>query len=75
MRACGMRPGTLAELQEYVDNHREEFYLDGPNDVDWIFRNEVLEGREGALYVDYVAGRRPSLVRPVDVRGLLLRAP
>ena len=54
-RACGMRPGTLAELQEYVDNHREEFYLDGPNDVDWIFRNEVLEGREGALYVDYVA--------------------
>lgn len=54
-RACGMRPGTLAELQEYVDNHREEFYLDGPNDVDWIFRNEVLEGREGAFYVDYVA--------------------
>ena len=50
-----MCPTTLAQLQEYVDHHREQFYLDGPNDVDWIFRNEVIEGRESTLYVDYVA--------------------
>ena len=54
-RVCGMRPATLAQLQEYIDNDREEFYLDGPNDVDWIFRNQVTQGREGMFYVDYVA--------------------
>lgn len=52
---CSLRPRTLAELQGYLDDRREKFYLDGPNEVDWIFRNEVLERREGALYVDYVA--------------------
>ena len=54
-RVCGMRPATLAQLQEYIDNDREEFYLDGPNDVDWIFQNQVTQGREGIFYVDYVA--------------------
>lgn len=48
-------PVTLAQLQEYVNNDREDFYLDGPNDVDWIFRNQVIQNREAALYVDYVA--------------------
>lgn len=48
-------PATLEELQTYVDRHRKEFYLDGPNDVDWIFRNDVIQKREGAFYVDYVA--------------------
>lgn len=46
---------TLANLQGYIDLDREEFFLDGPNDDDWIFRNEVIQRREGALYVDYVA--------------------
>ena len=54
-RVCGMRPATLAQLQECIDNDREEFYLDGPNDVDWIFRNQVTQDREGIFYVDYVA--------------------
>jgi AbiV family abortive infection protein len=54
-RVCGMRPITLADLQKYVDNDRHDFYLDGPNDVDWIFRNQVIDGRESMLYVDYVA--------------------
>jgi AbiV family abortive infection protein len=49
------RPDTLGRLQEYLDHYREEFYLDGPNDVDWIFRNEIIQHREGELYVDYVA--------------------
>jgi AbiV family abortive infection protein len=54
-RACLLRPSTLAQLQEYLDHYREDLYLDGPNDVDWIFRNDILQHREEALYVDYVA--------------------
>ncbi len=54
-KACTWCPATIEQLQEYVNHDRREFYLDGPNDVDWIFRNEVIQGREGALYVDYVA--------------------
>ena len=30
------------------------YYLAGPNDVDWIFRNQLLSSREDGLYVDYV---------------------
>jgi AbiV family abortive infection protein len=53
--SCSWRPTTLGQLQEYMDSCRHEFYLDGPNDVDWIFRNEVIQNREGGLYVDYVS--------------------
>ena len=54
-RACQMRPATLGQLQGYLDRHREDFYLDGPNDVDWLFRNDIIQNREAVLYVDYVA--------------------
>jgi AbiV family abortive infection protein len=54
-KACNYRPGTLGELQHYVNMDRDDFYLDGPNDCDWIFRNEIIESREGQVYVDYVA--------------------
>ena len=54
-RSCYMRPASLQQLQEYLDHYREELYLDGPNDVDWIFRNQIIRGREEILYVDYVA--------------------
>lgn len=54
-RAYEMAPSSLGELQTYLDSYRDEFYLDGPNDVDWIFPNEVLHSREASLYVDYVA--------------------
>lgn len=48
------RPATVKELQRLIDFERRSRYLDGPNDVDWIFRNEVLTRRESSLYVDYV---------------------
>jgi len=54
-RACWMRPATLGQLQEYLNLYREDFYLDGPNDTDWIYSNEILRRREEALYVDYTA--------------------
>lgn len=51
---CDWRPATFGELISYVDRERREFFLDGPNDVDWILRNEILQGREEMIYVDYV---------------------
>lgn len=46
-------PADFAEITRYVEALRPSHYLDGPNDADWIFRNEILRGRETALYVDY----------------------
>lgn len=52
--ACRWRASTFGELVSYIDQERQEFYLDGPNDVDWIFPNRILQNREGEMYVDYV---------------------
>ncbi|MFJ4504077.1 hypothetical protein [Streptomyces sp. NPDC088864] len=48
------RPANLAEVRGYAESLRHSLYLDGPNDVDWIFRNRVEADREESLYVDYV---------------------
>ncbi len=48
------RPVDLAELERYANELRKTLYLDGPNDTDWIFRNQVWAEREEAIYVDYV---------------------
>ena len=42
------------ELLCAVTDNRQALYLDGPNDYDWVFRNELLSERESALYVDLV---------------------
>src|ERR1700722_7943654 len=49
-----MRPGDFREVRERVDWLRRSHHLDGPNDVDWIFRNPLIAEREDSLYVDYV---------------------
>ncbi len=49
----GLKPKTFKEVREIVESQRHEFYLDGPNDFDWIFRNEILQLREEKIYVDY----------------------
>jgi AbiV family abortive infection protein len=49
-----MSPADFAEVERLVDSMRASHYLDGPNDVDWIFRNQLLARREESLYVDYV---------------------
>ena len=51
------RPMDLSETKVHVDRERQAQYLDGPNDVDWIFRNDIERRREEAMYVDYVAYR------------------
>ena len=49
-----MRPADFAEICRMVEDMRQAYYLDGPNDVDWIFRSQLLSSREEGLYVDYV---------------------
>jgi hypothetical protein len=49
-----MRPATYEELIRYVDRLSQSYYLDGQNDVDWIYANEIESRREGRLYVDLV---------------------
>ena len=47
------RPATLSEIESYLHTERQSHYLDGPNDVDWIFRNRAIAAREDLMYVDY----------------------
>jgi AbiV family abortive infection protein len=47
--------GHFGEARFHVERLRKDRYLDGPTDVDWIFRNEIETEREELLYVDYVA--------------------
>lgn len=54
IESCDIRPATFGEVKEWIDNERKEYYLDGPNDVDWIFRNWILQKREETIYVDFV---------------------
>lgn len=53
--ANNIRPIDFAEVKHWVVRQSQEFFLDGPNGVDWIFRNHMTHSRENALYVDYVA--------------------
>lgn len=53
VKNCKWRPKTFGNLIEYIEDECKEYYLDGPNNIDWIFRNEILQGREETIYVDY----------------------
>jgi hypothetical protein len=59
-RVVDGRPADLAEVRRYVDSLRRSHYLDGPNDVDWTFRNQIMAEREDDLYVDYVVAEDES---------------
>lgn len=70
---CGLNLTDFRELERFVEAERETLYLDGPYDVDWIFRNRILANREEAMYVDYVEndeGHRWQFPRD-EVMGLL----
>lgn len=49
-----MSPATFGEALNWVRRERRSHYLDGPEAVEWIFRNRILDRRESVLYVDYV---------------------
>lgn len=44
---------AYGEIVRDVARHRESHYLDGPNEVDWVLRNDLQRHRDTALYVDY----------------------
>lgn len=50
---CEWHVVNFGELRRHIESELREFYLDGPNDVDWIFTNSLNAEREQALYVDY----------------------
>ena len=52
--AAKIYPATFEELTRYIENNRPSHYLDGPEGVEWVFRNALLFWREQALYVDYI---------------------
>ena len=52
--ACRWRPVDFAEVTRIVNRERRPYYLDGPNDVDWILPNYAKGQRESRMYVDYV---------------------
>jgi hypothetical protein len=39
-------PANFAEQVSFANRLRRSHYLDGPNDVDWIFRNGIEAERE-----------------------------
>ena len=49
-----LRPVDFGDIHEAIERECHEYYLDGPNSVDWIFRNEILQMREENIYVDYI---------------------
>ncbi|RDH86963.1 MAG: hypothetical protein DIZ78_05505 [endosymbiont of Escarpia spicata] len=53
-KLCGWSVSTYKELCSYIEGELDQYYLDGPMDIDWIFRNSIISNREEAFYVDYV---------------------
>jgi hypothetical protein len=52
--ASGWHTATLPELARYVDLDRTSHYLDGQYGPEFLFRNNLLDEREGFLYADLV---------------------
>lgn len=53
-KMCSWRPDKYSSLSRYIEGELEEYYLDGPEGVEWIFRNPIISKREESMYVDYV---------------------
>ena len=50
-RAVSISPGTFGELCGYIEGLRVSHYLDGPNDVDWVFANVIdTEASSGCMW-------------------------
>lgn len=53
-KLCSWHFAGFEDMCEAIERECQEFYLDGPNDVDWIFPNSLSIEREKEIYVDYV---------------------
>ncbi|MCH7745706.1 MAG: AbiV family abortive infection protein, partial [Chloroflexi bacterium] len=75
-QACYSSPATFGELKDFVESHRQKFYLDGPNDVDWIFPNWLTSSREQTIYVDYVdTGEGHIWLKPIENSAIVPNDP
>ncbi|NOT83864.1 MAG: hypothetical protein HOP02_03590 [Methylococcaceae bacterium] len=52
--ASDWKPAKFAQLVTLVETQLDEYYLDGPIGVEWIFRNQIIAEREERFYVDYI---------------------
>ncbi len=70
---AGMRPRHLHDVDKLADHLCASNYLDGPNDVDWVYRNRVLSEREDNFYVDYIATDEGDMwTNPMDMDAVPL---
>jgi AbiV family abortive infection protein len=51
---CCMSPADFLEVREIIENERVQYYLDGPEYKNWVYRNTHISKRESCMYVDYV---------------------
>lgn len=54
VRYYGTRPASFEEATRIIERNRRSHYLEGPEAVEWVFRNRMIDEREKLLYVDYV---------------------
>jgi AbiV family abortive infection protein len=74
--ACNWRPIHFREIKELIQSECDEYYLDGPNDIDWIFENWIIRQREEAFYVDYVDNEgKHAWLSPKTYEDISLAAP
>lgn len=52
--ASSWHAARLSELARYVDHERTSHYLDGPYGPEFLFRNDLLDEREGFLHADLI---------------------
>lgn len=73
-KVCDWRPDSYGRLVGYVESQLKEYYLDGPNGIDWIFRNSIISEREEYFYVDYIAvdGESNSWLTPKRFDDVLM---
>lgn len=63
---------TFGDIAKFSEFYRSKYYLDGPEGIEWIFRNIVNQQREEMMYVDYIEedeGHRWQAPDPVRMRG------
>jgi AbiV family abortive infection protein len=52
--SSSFRLANFGEIRELIESMREEYYLDGPEGVEWIFPNRIIHERQKKMYVDYI---------------------
>ncbi|MDE2997730.1 MAG: AbiV family abortive infection protein [Gemmatimonadota bacterium] len=51
---CSWSLENFGQVACQVSSEREQFYLDGPSNYDWIFPNQITNQREFIQYVDFI---------------------